>query len=339
MSDTASVHRPSWIFDLNDDFYMAVGLERVQIPKFTPVNPNMWIMVRTGMADTVKPAENIYKRKNKTLSDLNLKIPRDSENGFPLLQVEDQYYNFNDAILSDETKAILENVAKENMSAKKLFSYGLRPKNRVLFCGPPGTGKTLSAKILSSVIGYPFVYVQFDSIISSYLGETSTNFRKIFDFIEKEKFLVLFDEFDMVGKKRDDPHEHGEVKRIVNNFIQMLDNFKGYSIIVAATNHQHLLDHAVWRRFDEIVYFDMPDSKRRIRLFEKYLKVLKREKDLGLQKFARRTKNHSAADIAQICHDALRKSIMVNEKTITEDHILWAVSEQKRRKKTILHGD
>ena len=89
----------------------------------------------------------------------------------------------------------------------------------------------------------------FDSLISSYLGETATNLRKVFDFIKSGRFVVLFDEFDIVGKKRDDPHEHGEIKRVVGNFMQMLDNFEGKSIIIAATNHQHLLDVAVWRRF------------------------------------------------------------------------------------------
>jgi len=251
------------------------------------------------------------------------------------LHINEQYYSFNDLIVTDEIKERLENIISENRSAEKLFSYGLKPKNKILFCGPPGTGKTLSAKIISSVMGYPLVYVMFDSILSSYLGETATNLRRIFDFIEKGKFVVLFDEFDIVGKKRDDPHEHGEIKRVVNNFMQMLDNFESRSIIIAATNHQHLLDKAVWRRFDDIIYFDLPDIKRRKQLFEKYLKVLRRSKDFTLDQLARRTKDYSAADITQICEDALRKSIINNEKIVTKDHIMWAISEQKRRKKTI----
>ena len=146
----------------------------------------------------------------------------------------------------------------------------MKPKQRILLCGPPGTGKTLSAKIISSVIGYPLVYVLFDSIISSFLGQTASNLRKIFNFIEDGKYVVLFDEFDMVGKKRDDPQEHGEIKRVVNNFMQMLDNYNGDSIIVAATNHQQLLDTAVWRRFDEVLLFDLPNTQQRKKLFEKY---------------------------------------------------------------------
>jgi len=274
-------------------------------------------------------------KKDEVLDNSIFNIPKDSEKGFPLLHINEQYCGFDDLITTDEIKERLENIVSENRSAEKLFSYGLKPKNKILFCGPPGTGKTLSAKIISSVIGYQFVYAMFDSILSSYLGETATNLRRIFDFIEKGKFVVLFDEFDIVGKKRDDPHEHGEIKRVVNNFMQMLDNFESRSIIIAATNHQHLLDKAVWRRFDDIIYFDLPDTNRRKQLFEKYLKVLRRSKGFTLDQLARRTRDYSAADIAQICEEAMRKSIINNEKIVTKDHIMWAVSEQKRRKKTI----
>ncbi len=280
----------------------------------------------------------ILKDKN-SIDNSILKIPKDTEKGFPLLHVNEQYSNFEDLIVTKETKERLGHIITENRSAKKLLSYGLKPKNTILFCGPPGTGKTLSAKIIGSTMGYPFVYVMFDSILSSYLGETATNLRKIFDFIETGKFVVLFDEFDIVGKKRDDPHEHGEIKRVVNNFIQMLDNYKGSSIILAATNHQHLLDKAVWRRFDDIIYFDLPDNSKRKQLFRKYLRVLRREDNFTLDELARRTKGFSAANIAQICEDALKKSIINNNKTVSRDHIMWAISEQKRRKKTISNED
>ena len=263
-------------------------------------------------------------------------IPRDAEKGFPLLHVNEQYNDFSDLIIADETREKLEDIVAENISYKKLLSYGLEPKNKILFCGPPGTGKTLSARIIGSSMSYPLVHVVFDSILSSYLGETATNLRRIFDFIKKGKFVVLFDEFDIVGKKRDDPHEHGEIKRVVNNFMQMLDDFQTQSILIAATNHQHLLDAAVWRRFDDIIYFEIPDDKKRIKLFEKYLSVMRREKDFTLKQLSKMTDGYSAADIAQICKDALRKSIMNDEKIVTNDHIMWAVNEQRRRKKTIL---
>lgn len=266
----------------------------------------------------------------------SLNIPKDTEKGFPLLQVKEQYLNFGDLIVKNEIKEKLESVIAENRSTEKLYSYGLIPKRKILFCGSPGTGKTLSAKIMASVMGYPFVYVMFDSIVSSYLGETATNLRKIFDFIEQGKFVVLFDEFDIVGKKRDDPHEHGEIKRIVNNFMQMIDNYEGESILIAATNHQHLLDTAIWRRFDEIILFDIPDLTRREQLFNKYLRVLRRTDDFTLIELAKKTANFSAADIAQVCQEALRKSIVHGKTEVDREYILNAITDQKRKKNVIL---
>lgn len=259
-------------------------------------------------------------------------IPIDGEKGFPLLSLNKEYFSFSDLILNDEIKQQLEHIILENKKATRFYEIGLKPKQKILFCGPPGTGKTLSAKVISSVIGFPFVYILFDSIISSFLGETATNLRKIFNFIENGRYVVLFDEFDIVGKKRDDPHEHGEIKRVVNNFMQMLDTYKGDSVLIFATNHQQMLDTALWRRFDEILYFNLPNPSQRTQLFEKYLNVLKKAEPIDLLSFVRKTNGYSGAEIAQICMDAIRKAIVSNRNEITRKDLNWAFIEQKRRK-------
>jgi len=273
-----------------------------------------------------------FSKRYKT----NIPIPRDTEKGFPLLEIKEQYFEFNDLILNAELEESLKHLVDEVKSAEILNAYGLRPKQKILFCGPPGTGKTLSSRVISSVIGYPLVYVRFDSIVSSYLGETATNLRKIFDFINNGEWVVLFDEFDIIGKKRDDPYEHGEIKRVVNNFMQMLDNYTGKSLLIAATNHQHLLDSAIWRRFDDILYFDLPDVSRREKLFNKYLKVLKRSPDVDVLEFAKNTTNFSPADIAQICEGALRRAIVNNKEYINKDGVDWSINQQKRKKDIII---
>ncbi|MDI1495686.1 MAG: ATPase AAA [Cenarchaeum symbiont of Oopsacas minuta] len=287
---------------------------------------------------TVKYEANLFfsNRRQSTLHTFDL--PKDLEKEYPLLHITQEYHNFNDLVINKDVVETLHNIISENKSIDRLNSYGLWPKNKILFSGPPGTGKTLSAKILSTVMGYPLAHVTFDAIISSYLGDTATNLRKIFEFIEKHQFVVLFDEFDMVGKKRDDPHEHGEIKRVVNNFMQMLDNFKGSSIIIAATNHVQLLDTAMWRRFDEILNFDLPDAKRRKILFKKYLSTLHRSDNLTPELLSKQTVNYSAADIAKICIDAMCKSIIDESNVITNEYITWAINQQKRRKKAISIG-
>jgi SpoVK/Ycf46/Vps4 family AAA+-type ATPase len=273
---------------------------------------------------------NIYQ-KYKT----NIPIPRDTEKGFPLLEIKENYFNLDDVILFDNLKKKIEYTIEEFKSREILATYGLRPKQKLLFCGPPGTGKTLTSYVISSVLGFPLIYVRFDSIVSSFLGETATNLRKIFDFIEEGEWVVLFDEFDIIGKKRDDPYEHGEIKRVVNNFMQMLDNYKGKSLLISATNHQHLLDTAIWRRFDDILFFDIPDSNLRGQLFNKYLRVLKKSSDLNKSNLSKLTDGFTPADIAQVCEEAQRRAIVMDKIEISYDDIQWAIDEQKARKEII----
>jgi len=274
-------------------------------------------------------SSNSFSKRYKA----NIPLPRDSDKGFPLFEIKEYYFDMNDLILNDELGDRINYLLDEMRSSEILSKYGLKPKQKILFCGPPGTGKTLSSKVISSVLGYPLVYIKFDSIVSSYLGETATNLRKVFDFISQGEWVVLFDEFDIIGKKRDDPYEHGEIKRVVNNFMQMMDNYEGNSLLIAATNHQYLLDSAIWRRFDDILYFDMPDEVRREKIFNKYLKVLKREDNLNLIQMAKQTDGFSPADIAQICEEALRRCIIDNKLEVTHEDILWAIKHQQRKKK------
>lgn len=258
-------------------------------------------------------------------------IPRDNEKGFRLLDVKKFFMDWNDVVLAKETEETLKQIVKELEIEKVLATYGLKPKQKILFYGHSGTGKTLTAKILSSVIGYPLVYVRFESVISSFLGETASNLRKIFDFIEKGKWIVLFDEFDIIGKQRDDPTEHGEIKRVVNNFMLMLENYEGESVIIASTNHPHLLDIGVWRRFDEIVYFDPPDKERRKKILEKYLRVLKKDKNFDLNKLSEESEGFSGADIEQSCIGALKMAILNGKDTVSLNDVIKAISRHKKR--------
>ena len=264
-----------------------------------------------------------------------LGIPRDADKGLPLLQVRSEHHALDDLIVGDSVRERLAAVIDENKAYKDLLHYGLRPTNRILLCGPPGTGKTLTAKVLASAMGYRLVHVVFDSVVAPYLGETASNLRKIFEFVGTGKYVALFDEFDIVGKSRDDPNEHGEIRRLVNNFMLMIDDFKGPGIILAATNHHRLLDRAVWRRFDDVILYDMPDAGRRRDLFARYLRVLRWDGDLPLGELAEETAGFSAAGVARTCEEALRRAVVGGGDAVDAAGVRRAISEQRRRIKAV----
>lgn len=257
----------------------------------------------------------------------SLPIPRDTEKGFPLLEIQHFEQDFDSLVLSTNTKSQLERIIREFKDVDILATYNLSYKKKILLCGPPGTGKTYSAQIISSMLHIPLVYIRFDAIISSYLGETAGNLRKVFDFIESDTWIVLFDEFDIIGKNRDDVHEHGEIKRVVNNFLQMLDNFKGDSILFAATNHQNILDSAIWRRFDAVIDYELPDEEARKKLFERFLKSIKRDKKINMAKAAKSSQGLSPADIKMLTKEAM-KSVIIDARDMLAMGDLEAAIEQ-----------
>jgi SpoVK/Ycf46/Vps4 family AAA+-type ATPase len=271
--------------------------------------------------------------KNEKRFKQNIPIPRDTEKGFPLLEIQYHELDFDDLILSDTTKNQLERIIHEFKDADILATYNLSYKKKILLCGNPGTGKTFSVQTISSLLRIPLVYVRFDAIISSYLGETAGNLRKVFDFIENEIWIVLFDEFDIIGKNRDDNHEHGEIKRVVNNFLQMLDNFKGESILFAATNHQNMLDSAIWRRFDAVIAYELPDKTISKQLFESYLRPIKRDKNINLDSVVEATQGLSPADIKMVVIEAMKTTILSNQNSLTANNLEMAVEQFILREK------
>lgn len=281
-------------------------------------------------------AKNYSERYKKALP-----VPRDTERGMPLVEIKEFKRDWSDIVIEENIENSLKRVISENQKREILEVSGLKPKQKLLFFGPPGCGKTLAAEVLSTVLGWSMVYVRFDGLISSYLGETASNLRKTFDFIERGQWVVFFDEFDAIGKERDSPFEHGEIQRVVNSFLQMLDNFPGESLIIAATNHQHLLDPALWRRFDELVYFGIPDKKGRIGIFKKYLRAM-RTKDIDLDYFADKTDGMSPADIEMICLNAMKEVILSGKKSLTKIELEAYVEKQKERieiRSRVMSGD
>jgi SpoVK/Ycf46/Vps4 family AAA+-type ATPase len=154
-----------------------------------------------------------------------------------------------------------EQLVEEHCRADVLRAHGMEPRHRVLLSGPPGNGKTSFAEAVAEALALPFFLVRYDALIGSYLGETNTRLRKLFDYVRTQPCVLFFDEFDAIGKERGDTHETGEIKRVVSFLLMQFDQLPSYVITLAATNHAELLDRAVWRRFQMRLAFPAPDAR------------------------------------------------------------------------------
>ncbi|MDO8731920.1 MAG: ATP-binding protein [Actinomycetota bacterium] len=184
--------------------------------------------------------------------------PKDREGEWDLGEVLEPDRLLEDMILHSSVTSALDGIVNEVRQWPALDAAGIPRRQRLLLQGPPGCGKTTAAEALASELGRPLLVVRLDAVVSSYLGETASNLRRILEYADQAPFVVLFDEFDALGRARDDASEHGEMKRVVTAFLQMTDRYRGPSILLAATNHPTLLDEALWRRFDEVLTLGLP---------------------------------------------------------------------------------
>jgi SpoVK/Ycf46/Vps4 family AAA+-type ATPase len=258
-------------------------------------------------------------------------LPRDKERGFLLVEIKEPKRTLESLVLSKQILKQLELIIFENHKGEILRTFGLRPISKLLFCGPPGCGKTVAAEAIAHSLYLPLVLVRFDAVISSYLGETAANLRKVFDFARTRPMVILFDEFDAIGKHRTDEEEHGELKRVVNSFLQMLDSFRGETLLIAATNHQGLLDSALWRRFDEIVYFDKPNPKAIEEVLRRNMRQIGLEVQVNLSNISKTLKGMSHADAEQIALQAVKATVISNKKAVDFNTIDESIKNQKRR--------
>lgn len=262
------------------------------------------------------------------------KMPKDPEKGTLLFDIRTPDRYLDEVILSDRLRSQLDDVIKEYHSSEILRTHGLKPRRKLLFAGPPGCGKTISAEVVASELGLPLLYTRFDAVISSYLGETAANLRKVFDFAQKGTWVVFFDEFDAIGKSRDDLTEHGELKRVVNTFLQLLDSFNSDSIFIAATNHESSLDNALWRRFDDILYFDKPPLQQIKKLIELKLKNFP-HKNLSISKLSPLMVGWSHADIEHVCIEAIKQTVLNGQDYLDDVIFKKSVVNQSYRFKFI----
>lgn len=187
-------------------------------------------------------------------------LPVDVDTRFHLLKVEEQPALDHEPILTPDVAHQLAQLVEERKHKSALLDAGLEPTRSAIFTGPPGVGKTMAARWVARSMKRPLLILDLAAVMSSYLGRTGTNLRHVLDYAKSLECVLLLDELDAIAKRRDDQGEIGELKRLVTVLIQEIDDWPSTSLLLAATNHPSLLDPAIWRRFDMVVEFPLPDE-------------------------------------------------------------------------------
>ena len=237
-------------------------------------------------------------------------------------------------IASDVIIEKVNHILMEYRNKKKLFNCGLLNRRKILLEGNPGTGKTMTASIIASELRLPLFTVQVDKLVTKFMGETSVRLRQIFESMSVDTGVYLFDEFDAIGADRSMDNEVGEMRRILNSFLQFIETDSSESLIIAATNNRKILDKALFRRFDDVIHYDLPNDDQIFRLFEHKLEGYV-EKTVCDSAVINASRGLSHAEISLVCDDAIKDSILygnsISRTTIisllNERHCIYQIRE------------
>jgi SpoVK/Ycf46/Vps4 family AAA+-type ATPase len=245
-----------------------------------------------------------------------------------LLTVTYPQTRLGDLVLSSKTRDVLARVVREHKTIRDIRAHGLSPRKKLLLVGPPGTGKTLTASAIAGELSLPLFVVRLDRLITRFMGETGAKLRMIFDAIAQTRAVYLFDEFDSIGSERGLANDVGEIRRVVNNFLQMVEHDTSDSLIIAATNHPTILDSALFRRFDDIVQYDLPGEKEIVTTLKSKLAAERISGAVGWLALARKSKGLSYADVTRAASDAM-KHALIEKRELRNDDLASAISERR----------
>lgn len=242
-----------------------------------------------------------------------------------LLSVTYPKARISDMVLEPKLRSRLERIVLEQRQREKLLIYGLAPRRKILLVGPPGTGKTLTARALAGELSQPLFAILLDGVITKFMGETAAKLRLVFDALQRTRGVYLFDEFDALGSHRTSQNDVGEIRRVLNSFLQFLEQDESESLIIAATNHPELLDRALFRRFDDVLEYPLPDDELAEQMLRSRLTLLNTD-GVDWPQVVCAARGSSYAEIVRVCEDAAKDAVLDDRAEATTQDVLRALA-------------
>jgi SpoVK/Ycf46/Vps4 family AAA+-type ATPase len=236
--------------------------------------------------------------------------------------------NLNDIIASGDITKKIERIILEFVQRDKLRKHDLENRRKILLSGPPGTGKTLTASIIANELNLPLYTILMDKMVTKYMGETSAKLRQVFDLIEQRQGVYLFDEFDAIGGERSRDNDVGEMRRVLNSFLQFIERDNSDSLIISITNNKALLDQALFRRFDDVILYHLPTETEKLSLLESRLSRFSKSKEVDFKKLLPDINGLSHAEISLACMDAIKETVLNTNHPMNNTMILKAIKDR-----------
>lgn len=234
-----------------------------------------------------------------------------------------------DIVLDLQVAAQIDRILREQRLHTRIREHGLSPRRKLLLVGPPGTGKTMTASVLAGELGIPLFSVRLDALITKFMGETAAKLRQVFDAVSEVRGVYFFDEFDAIGSQRGLANDVGEIRRVLNSFLQMIESDHSNSLIVAATNHAEVLDYALFRRFDDVIEYHLPTAVQVAKLIRSRLGKFA-PKPFPLKVITAQAEGLSYAEIGRAVDEAIKEAVMHEESRVSGDVLERALDDRRK---------